>query len=174
MSINTLISCILAALLVVLADSSNPSALNPALASHLLIHSWKWLAWISLNMTVPKQMTDWDYVNAEVPVLVGSPPQTVSMTVGLAEDLLAAWSTDCAFCPGYTPFDPQLSSTLKVSSYTLTWTRSTIPCWFTHRIQNENKSWPRSNNKMSGSYVSDIFSFGGIVDAPQNQFGASY
>jgi len=67
-------------------------------------------------MTVPKQMTDTDYLNAEAPVLVGSPPQSISMTVDLAGDLLAAWSTDCAFCPGYTHFDPQLSSTFNVSS----------------------------------------------------------
>jgi hypothetical protein len=67
-------------------------------------------------MTVPKQMTDMDYVNAEVPVSVGSPPQTVSMTVDLAGDLLAAWSTECAFCPGTTLFDPELSSTFNVSS----------------------------------------------------------
>ena len=68
-------------------------------------------------MTVPKQMTDTDYVYTEVPVLVGSPPQTVSMTVNIAGDFLAAWSTDCVFCPGYTPFDPQLSSTFSVGPY---------------------------------------------------------
>ena len=76
-------------------------------------------------MTVPKQMTDMDYVNAEAPVLVGSPPQTISMTVNLAGDLLAAWSTYCPFCPGYTPFDPQLSSTFNVSSRNC---KNTMPC----------------------------------------------
>jgi hypothetical protein len=38
-------------------------------------------------MTVPKQMMDMNYIYAEVPVLVGSPPQTVSMTVNLAGEL---------------------------------------------------------------------------------------
>lgn len=70
-------------------------------------------------MTVLKKMTDTDYINAEVPILVGSPPQTVSMTVNLASDLLAAWSKECAFCPGYTLFNPELSSTFNVSFYAL-------------------------------------------------------
>jgi len=85
-------------------------------------------AWVTLNMTVPKQMTDMEYVYAEAPVLVGSPPQTVSMTVNLAGGILAAWSTDCDFCPGYTTFDPQLSSTLNVSSQARIWERNVIPC----------------------------------------------
>jgi hypothetical protein len=77
-------------------------------------------AWVPLNMTVPKEMTDMDYVNPEVPVAIGSPPQPVSITVDLAGDLLAAFSTDCAFCPGYTLFDADQSSTYHVS----TWARA--------------------------------------------------
>jgi len=44
----------------------------------------------------------------------------------------------------------------------------------THCTQNENKQWRHANSQMSGPYVSDIFSFGGIVNASRNDFGVSY
>jgi hypothetical protein len=71
-----------------------------ALTSHI--------AWAILNMTVLQNMTDMDYYYPHIPVLIGSPPQTVAMGVNLAGSLLAAWDGDrCPYCPGklhYFPF----------------------------------------------------------------------
>jgi len=70
-------------------------------------------------MTVLKNMTDMDYIYPHIPVLVGSPPQNVSMGVNLGGSLLAAWDVDtCPYCPG------------KLSQVS---TNANPDIWFTHR-----------------------------------------
>jgi hypothetical protein len=55
-------------------------------------------------MTVLQNMTDLDYNYPHTPVLVGSPPQTISMGVDLAGSVLAAWDAmTCIYCPGKLP-----------------------------------------------------------------------
>lgn len=75
-----------------------------------------WAAWISLNMTAPSVMTDTtSYFFSNVPVMFGTPPQEVEMTVNLYSSLLAAFSYDCNLCAGGSPFDYSRSSTFGVS-----------------------------------------------------------
>lgn len=72
--------------------------------------------WVSLEVTVPAAMADDNYFFGEVPVLFGTPPQSLNTSINVQGSLLAAWSKDCVFCPGKT-FDKSLSSTIKVSSH---------------------------------------------------------
>lgn len=74
----------------------------------------KWSAWVSLNVTVAATMTDLDYMYSQVPLLFGTPQQSMDVTINLSGDLLSAWSEDCIFCQGEESFDKTLSSTIKV------------------------------------------------------------
>lgn len=65
-------------------------------------------------MTVAEVMNDLGYVFSQVPVLFGTPPQEMDLTIDLSGDLLAAWSIDCAYCPGTQYFQKILSSTFNV------------------------------------------------------------
>lgn len=59
-------------------------------------------------------MTDLDYMYSQVPLLFGTPQQSMDVTINLSGDLLSAWSDDCIFCQGEESFDKTLSSTIKV------------------------------------------------------------
>ncbi len=59
-------------------------------------------------------MTDLDYMYSQVPLLFGTPQQSIDVTINLSGDLLSAWSDDCIFCQGEESFDKTLSSTIKV------------------------------------------------------------
>lgn len=65
-------------------------------------------------MTVAETLTDDEYSFSQVPVLFGTPPQEVDLTINLSGDLLAAWSIDCVYCAGSQSFDEDLSSTFNV------------------------------------------------------------
>lgn len=66
-------------------------------------------------MTASPSMTDADqYLYSQAPVMLGTPPQEVDMTVNLYSTLLASMAYDCNLCAGGTFFDGSLSSTLAV------------------------------------------------------------
>jgi hypothetical protein len=73
--------------------------------------------WTTIDITVTKAISDADYFYSQFPVYLGTPPQRVDLTIGTASTLLAAWSSDCVFCPGGQLFDPSASSTLQVSKF---------------------------------------------------------
>ncbi|TFK67418.1 acid protease [Pluteus cervinus] len=97
--------------------------------------------WVSLNVTVAQNMTDADYLWSQVRVLIGTPPQPVDVTLNMGGALFAAWSSDCLYCPGSTPFDMSASSTLEPN----------------------NAPWSGNSVDGSGMWYHDSVSFGGVL-----------
>ncbi|KAK0451786.1 aspartic peptidase domain-containing protein [Armillaria borealis] len=85
---------------------------------------------------------------SQVPLLFGTPQQSMDVTINLSGDLLSAWSDDCIFCQGEESFDKTLSSTIK--------SNGTV--------------WPSSQPDLNGEYYSDVISFGGVLTAQNMDF----
>ncbi|KAH0839481.1 aspartic peptidase domain-containing protein [Lanmaoa asiatica] len=98
------------------------------------------VAWATLPMNVAPYLSEGAYIPSTVPALVGTPPQQVNLTVGVASGLLATYASDCILCAGTTMFDPSLSSTFKTNG----------------------NSWDSSVPSFSGVEVSDTVGFGGL------------
>ncbi|TFK67964.1 acid protease [Pluteus cervinus] len=86
-------------------------------------------------------MTDTDYLDSQVRVLIGTPPQPIDLTLNLGGALFAVWSSDCLYCPGTTPFDMSSSSTLDPN----------------------NAPWSGNSDDGSGTWYHDSVSLGGIL-----------
>ena len=72
-------------------------------------------AWISLPISGQANLTDaTETYYSTVPVMLGTPPQEVDMTINTYSTLLAAFAEDCTFCAGSTFFDHSLSSSFAV------------------------------------------------------------
>jgi hypothetical protein len=72
-------------------------------------------AWISLPIFGQSILTDESEVYySTAPVMIGTPPQQVDMTINTYSTLLAAFAYDCTFCAGSTFFDPSQSSSFGV------------------------------------------------------------
>ncbi|KAG6375191.1 aspartic peptidase domain-containing protein [Boletus reticuloceps] len=99
-------------------------------------------------MNVAPYLTEAAYVPSTVPVLVGTPPQQMNLTVDVSAGLIAAYGSDCILCAGTTMFDPSLSSTFKTN----------------------NTPWPASVPSFGGVEVSDTVGFGGVVTVSNQPF----
>jgi hypothetical protein len=117
MNLRVLALCILQYLGLVVTASS------PCQRSLLLYTTFKLItlnsvAWISLNMTAPLVLPNSnEHFYSNVPVMIGSPPQEVDMTVNTYSILVAAFAYDCNLCAGNTFFDHSQSSSFRVSSF---------------------------------------------------------
>jgi hypothetical protein len=76
-----------------------------------LLHS---IAWVSLPMNVPQNLSDVIFDGPTVPTLFGTPPQMINSTLDLNTAKLAVYSSDCVLCAGNTSFDVSMSSTVEV------------------------------------------------------------
>ncbi|KAG9309849.1 aspartic peptidase domain-containing protein [Chiua virens] len=104
--------------------------------------------WASLPMTVAPYLTENSYIPSTVPVLVGTPPQQVNLTVDVSSAILATFGSDCILCAGSTMFNPDLSSTFKTN----------------------DTPWELTGPSFSGVYVSDTVGFGGLFNAADQPF----
>ncbi|KAJ3481628.1 hypothetical protein NLI96_g7531 [Meripilus lineatus] len=75
-------------------------------------------SWISLNVSVPPWLHDdseidqMTYNYNYVDVLIGTPPQKISLSIDTQTEITAVYSQDrCLFCPGTRSFDEHVSST---------------------------------------------------------------
>ncbi|KAN0097966.1 Aspartic peptidase domain containing protein [Tylopilus felleus] len=102
--------------------------------------------WATLPMNVMPYLTEAAYVLSTAPVLVGTPPQQINLTVDVSTDALAIYGTDCILCAGTTLFDPSLSSTFKTN----------------------NTFW--GSPSLGGIEVSDTVGFEGLLSAPNLNF----
>ncbi|KAF8554665.1 acid protease [Imleria badia] len=104
--------------------------------------------WATLQLNVVPYLSENSYVPSTVPVLVGTPPQQMNLTVDLSSGTLATYSSDCILCAGSTMFDQSLSSTFKTN----------------------NTPWAASIPSFSGVDVSDTVGFGGLLSAANQPF----
>lgn len=93
----------------------SPEILKPSTDGK--VNGFSPVAWATLPMNVMPYLTEAAYVPSTAPVLVGTPPQQINLTVDVSTDALAIYGTDCILCAGTTLFDPSLSSTFKVCTY---------------------------------------------------------
>ena len=72
-------------------------------------------AWISLDISGQSILEDAaDVYYSTVPVMIGTPPQRVDMTINTYSSHVAAFAHDCLLCGGSTFFDQSLSSSFGV------------------------------------------------------------
>jgi hypothetical protein len=74
------------------------------------------LAWASLALHVPKNLSDMAHEYPLVQAYFGKPEQPLNLTINLNGDLLAVYSEDCVFCMGEDRYDRGESDTAKVST----------------------------------------------------------
>lgn len=106
------------------------------------------VAWTSIEVTVPVNLTDLDYIFTQARTMFGTPPQPINLTLNLAGDLLSPWGVDCNFCAGEALYDPTLTTTMKDMPDT---------------------EWGTSVG-FSGHYVQDTVGFEGIFSAKEQPF----
>ena len=63
---------------------------------------------------MPHDLLEGDYSYSYVDVLVGTPPQLLSLVVDMQGDLFTVYSSECGFCAGNTFYDASQSSSYKV------------------------------------------------------------
>jgi len=106
-------------------------------------------SWISLNVSGQSILTDeTEPYYSTVPVMVGTPPQEVDMTINTYSSLLAAFAYDCSLCAGSTFFDPSQSSTFGSS----------------------NRTWAASSSALTGTYFEDTVGFGSSLTVADTDF----
>ncbi|KIJ59437.1 hypothetical protein HYDPIDRAFT_184012 [Hydnomerulius pinastri MD-312] len=105
-------------------------------------------SWATLPMNVQPYLSEDIFNYATVPILFGTPPQQVNLTVDLSADLLAAYAYDCVLCAGTTFFDPELSSTYKALG----------------------TPWGNSLPTFNGIEVNDTIDFAGILEVQNRNF----
>ncbi|TCD68235.1 hypothetical protein EIP91_011304 [Steccherinum ochraceum] len=98
-------------------------------------------SWVSLNVSVPPFLQELDYNFNLVDVLVGTPPQLLSLPIDMQGDILTVYSNDCQFCGGTTFYDPSQSST----------------------STNVNRSL-NGTSTINGTWMTDTVSLGGVVE----------
>lgn len=94
--------------------NSGSKSLRKILRSFIDNHGFIHAAWATLPMNVPPYLSEDAYIPSTVPVLVGTPPQQINLTVDMSSGFLATYGSDCILCAGTTMFDPSLSSTFRV------------------------------------------------------------
>ncbi|KAH8102876.1 aspartic peptidase domain-containing protein [Cristinia sonorae] len=116
------------------ARAASPSAsyfLSPFQSS--LTISWG-VAWVSLNVSVPSVLADGDYPFSYVDVLVGTPPQLLSLPIDMQADIITAYWDGCPFCPGTTFYNPIQSLSAKDPSKPLNGTAQIGGNWMSDTI----------------------------------------
>ncbi|KAH7884949.1 hypothetical protein F5I97DRAFT_1304692 [Phlebopus sp. FC_14] len=64
------------------------------------------------------------YNYANVPTLIGTPPQPVNTTIDISAYLLTAYALDCVLCSGTQFFNSAISSTFQLQSLNYSWDES--------------------------------------------------
>lgn len=131
-----------------------------------------YLAWAALPIQVLPSLFETDAVfnGATVLTYLGTPPQGVRLTLDLAAEWLAAYAYDCVLCSGGTSFNPLLSTSFQASPILFIYSEFSVSRF---KKQSLNLTWPNSIPGFSGAEATDLFSFGGILNAPDRQFGAN-
>jgi Eukaryotic aspartyl protease len=136
-----------------------------------LISSLLLAAWISVPISGQTNLTDATetYFNY-APIMIGTPPQVVDMTINTYSTLLAAFAEDCTLCAGSTFFDRSQSSTFEVHTllrfpFKLFMTDVSLFC------KSSNRTWSGSSNQLTGSYFEDSIGFGNSLTVDKADFG---
>jgi len=125
-------------------------------------------------MSGPQNLTDLtDLDFSTVPVMFGTPPQEVDMTVNTYSSLLAAFAYDCTLCAGSTFLDPTQSSTFGVRSFLLFHYVTTNKIMWLFFPKSSNRSWASSSPDLTGNYFQDSVGFGGGLTLDHADFGMS-
>jgi hypothetical protein len=118
-------------------------------------------AWISLDISGQSILTDEsDVYYCTAPIMIGTPPQQVDMTINTYSTLLAAFAYDCALCAGSTFFDHSQSSSFGVHTLLYNSFKTLTYHYFS---KSSNRTWAASSSQLTGSYFEDTVGFGSLT-----------